>query len=99
MVSCRPVIWILTAGLLLASCRSFESDTPTPDSGIEETSVPETSTPAPDYVTRLRNAEYQLSFVDSLRIVQLTDGKFEQGAAGGCVTLSTTIFVPKYSID
>jgi hypothetical protein len=101
MVSCRPVIWILTAGLLLASCRSFESDTPTPDSGIEETSIPETSTPAPDYVTRLRNAEYQLSFVDSLRIVQLTDGKFEQGAAGGAdfVSVIMTDYTAKGDLD
>jgi len=83
MVSRRSVSWILTACLMLASCRSFASDSPTPDSAIEETSLPETSTPAPDYVARLRNAEYQLGFVDALRVVQLTDGKFEQGTPAG----------------
>jgi hypothetical protein len=34
----------------------------------------------PEYVTRLRNAEYQLA--DSQRMVQLADGKFQQGTAG-----------------
>ena len=83
MVSRRSVSWILTACLMLASCRSFASNSPTPNSAIEETSLPETSTPAPDYVARLRNAEYQLGFVDGLRVVQLTDGKFEQGTPAG----------------
>lgn len=101
MVSYRPVIWILLAGLLLSSCRSFESDSPTPDSVLEETSLPETSTPAPDYVTRLRNAEYQLGFVDSLRIVQLDDGKFEQGAIGGDdhVSVVMTDYAAKGDLD
>jgi hypothetical protein len=101
MVSRRSVILILTVSLLLASCRSFASDTPTPDSGLEETSIPETSTPAPDYVTRLRNAEYQLGFVDALRIVQLIDGKFEQGAAGGedFVSVIVTDFTAKGDLD
>ena len=82
MVSNRSIVWILIASMLLASCRSFASSSPTPDPAFEETSLPETSTPAPDYVTRLRNAEYQLGFVDALRVVQLTDGAFEQGTPG-----------------
>ena len=82
MVSHRSIIWILTAGLILASCRNFASDTPTSGPALDETSLPETSTPAPDYVAKLRNAEYRLGFVDSLEVVQLIDGKFEQGAAG-----------------
>ncbi|HAV77661.1 MAG TPA: hypothetical protein DCX53_09950 [Anaerolineae bacterium] len=65
-----------------ASCRSFDSVSPTPDSVIEEISLPDTPTPAPDYVTRLRNADYQLGLLDALRVVQLTDGKFEQGIPG-----------------
>ena len=77
--------------LVLASCRSFESDSPTPESAIEPTTLPETSTPAPDYVTRVRNAKYQLGFVDALRIVQLTNGKFEQGVLGGEDYVSVTV--------
>ena len=67
----------------LTSCRSFASASPTPVPAVEPTSLPGTSTPSPDYVTRIRNAEYQLGFVDSLRIVQLADGRFEQGTPGG----------------
>lgn len=101
MVSRRTIIWILIAVLLLTSCRSFAPSSPAPDSVIEETSLPETSTPAPDYVTRLRNAEYQLGFVDSLRIVQLTDGSFEQGTPGGddFVSVNMTDFTAKGDLD
>lgn len=91
MVSYRGIIWILIGSLLLASCRSFASDSPTTESAIESTSIPETSTPSPDYVTLIRNARYQLGFVDSLRIVQLTDGNFEQGALGGEDYVSVTV--------
>ncbi len=79
MVPNRSLTWILTASLLLASCRTFASPSPTPDSASEPTSLPATSTPAPDYVTRLRSAEYQLGFSDSLQTVQLTDGVFTKG--------------------
>jgi len=84
---CIPLFLIV----VLAACRSFAPDSPTPDSTIEPTSLPETPTPAPDYVTRLRNAKYQLGFVDALRIVQLTDGKFEQGTPGGEDYVSVTV--------
>jgi hypothetical protein len=69
--------------IALASCRSFDTATPTPESDLEPTSPSETSTPAPEYVTKLRNAEYQLGFVDALRVVQMTDGRFEGGTPGG----------------
>lgn len=98
MVARRSLIWILTASLILASCRTFApapaplGQTPTkPDSASEPTRLPETATPAPDYVTRLREAEYQLGLTDGLRIVQLTDGKFEQGAPGGVDSISVTV--------
>ncbi len=89
----RPRAWVIVTLLvvLLASCRSFASDSPTPDSASEPTSLPATSTPAPDYVARIRNAKYQLGFVDALRIVQLTDGKFEQGTLGGADYASVTV--------
>ena len=74
------IIILLT--VFLAACRSFAPNSPTPDSAVEETSLPETPTPAPDYVNKLRNAEYQLGFMDALRVVQLTDGKYETGVNG-----------------
>src|SRR5215210_6085350 len=68
---------------------SSASSSLTPDSVIsspvatEATPSTEAPTPAaptaePDYVAKIRNAEYQLSLTDSLKIVQLTDGKYEQ---------------------
>lgn len=91
MVSRHSIVWILIACLMLASCRSFASASPTPDPASEPTVVPETPTPAPDYVTRIRNAKYQLGFVDSLRIVQLADGKIEQGTPGSEDYVSVTV--------
>jgi len=46
-------------------------------------------------VTRVRNAQYQLGATDALRVVQLMDGKFEQGTAGGTdrVSVNVTDFV------
>lgn len=77
------MIWILTACLLLTSCRSFASDSPTPASVIEEATLPAATSPAaPGYVTLVRNAKYQLGLTDSLQVVQLTDGKFERGIPG-----------------
>lgn len=90
MVPRGTLIWILTASLTLASCRTFAptpatplgQTPPGPDSASEPTRLPETATPAPDYVTRLRGAEYQLGLTDSPRIVELTDGRFTQGTVG-----------------
>jgi hypothetical protein len=42
-------------------------------------------------VTRIRNAEYQLGLTDALRVVQLTDGKFEEGISGGVDYISVTM--------
>lgn len=101
MVSRGSIIWILITSLVLTSCRSFASSSPTPDSAIEKTSLPETFTPAPAYVSRLHNAEYQLGFVDSLMIVQLGDGMFEQGVRGSddFISVRMTNFTAKGDLD
>lgn len=83
--------WIFVLCLLLTACRSFASDSPTPPPTPEPTSLPDTPTPAPDYVTWLMNAEYQLGLTDALRVVQLNDGKFEQGAPGDVDYISATL--------
>jgi len=101
MVSRDPIInWILVACLLLTSCRSFASDSPTPDLAAESTSLPDTPTPEPDYVNQLRNSEYQLGATDGLRIVQLTDGRFDAGVEGGDEFVSVVaVGVAKGSIN
>ena len=83
MVSRHPINWILVVCLLLTSCRSFASSSPTSDSPAEPTSLPDTPTPEPDYVDQLHNAEYQLGVTDALRVVQLTNGKFDSGIESG----------------
>lgn len=67
------------------------SPSPTPTPVAEVTQPPDTPTPAPNYVARIRNAEYQLGLPDSLRIVQLTGGKFEEGAPGGADYISVVV--------
>ncbi len=83
MVPHRSLSWILTFSLLLTACRTFASSSPTPDSPPQTDIPASTATPAPDYVDRLRNAEYQLGLTDSPQIVQLTDGKFSKGEPAG----------------
>lgn len=67
------------------------SPSPTLAPVIESTQPPDTPTPAPDYVARIRNAKYQLGLPDSLRVVQLADGKFEEGAPAGADYTSITV--------
>lgn len=109
MVPNRTLILLLTACLILTSCRSFDSTSATPPgqtqgepaSATDPVSQPETSTPAPDYVSRIRNAEYQLGFMDVPRVVQLTDGRFEQGSSGGedYVSVIVTDFTARGDLD
>lgn len=71
----------------------------TPASPVTPTTVPASETPAPtltptslpDYVTRIRNAEYQLAVTDALRVVQLSNGQYEQGSPDGTDYVSVTV--------
>lgn len=109
MVPRATLTWILTASLMLASCRTFAPAPATPlgqipsepDPASEPTRLPETATPAPDYVTRLRSAEYQLGLTDSPRIVELTDGRFTQGMVGGedYISVNMTDFMARGDLD
>jgi hypothetical protein len=67
----------------------------------EATPTLEPPTPAPDYAAQIRNAQYQLGFPDSLRVVQLTDGKYETGAPGGADYVVVTVmgFAARGNID
>lgn len=93
------LISVILAAIFLFGCSSA-SPSPTPAPVAEATLTPEPSaTPAPtalpDYVTRIRNAQYQLGVTDSLRVVQLVDGEFKQGNVGGAdyVFVKVTDFV------
>ena len=83
--------------LLLIGCRPA-----TPPAAVDETqsasvpinestSIPATPTDVSEQVKEIRNAPYQLGASDSLEVVQLTDGKFEQGASGAEDFLSVAV--------
>lgn len=101
MVPHRALASILTACLILASCRSFDPAPSAADSALEPTTIPDTPTPSPDYVTRVRNADYQLAATGSPRLVQLTDGAFEQGAPGSddYISITVTDFTARGDLD
>jgi hypothetical protein len=80
---------LLLLAILLFGCRpatpppsSSDQTQVAPTTGFESTSIPAPSTTVPDEVMEIRNAEYQLGATDTLQVVQLTDGKFEQGTPG-----------------
>lgn len=80
---------ILLLLIFLIGCRPA---TPPPTAVNETQSTPEpvdgsgssaeTPTTVPEQVEEIRNAQYQLGATDALQVVQLTDGKFEQGTPG-----------------
>lgn len=115
MVSHRSIKLIVAACLALTSCGNFSAELLTPADQTQETSIPaistlaETEVPsplvsattAPDFVQEIRNAQYQLGLPDSLQIVQLADGKFEQGAAGSAdfISVFVTDFVARGDLN
>ena len=103
--------FLLLLAIFLSGCSSASSS-PTPDSVISSPVATEAAQPtesptlaaptaAPDYIAKIRNAEYQLSLTDSLQIVQLTDGKYEQGVAGSTdfISVSVTDFVARGDLN
>jgi hypothetical protein len=98
MVARYSIIILLVA--LLIGCRPATPPPPpsdltqaAPTTITEPTTIPGTS--VPEEARNIRNAEYQLGASDALQVVQLTDGKFEQGTPGGIdfISVSVTDFV------
>jgi Immunoglobulin-like domain of bacterial spore germination len=90
---------LLLFALFLFGCSSVSSS-PKPAPTAAATLTPKPSATAaptsiPEYVTKIRNAKYQLGISDTLLVVQLKDGKFEQGTLGGTdyVSVNVTDFV------
>ena len=101
MVSRYSVSFLPLLAIFLYGCSSA-SASPTSDPVISSPVATEATlatesptlaapTAAPDYVEKIRNAEYQLSLTDSRQIVQLVDGKYEKGAPGGADFVSVTV--------
>src|SRR5215207_2810422 len=107
MVSRDPLNILLLCAIFLSGCSSLSAsptlDTVTSSPAVTEATLatksptPAAPTDAPDYVEKIRNAEYQLSLTDSRQIVQLVDGKYEMGAPGGAdfVSVAITPFVAR----
>lgn len=99
MVSRRALI--LWLGLFLIGCRPATPPAATSDQTqttvpvVETISVSATSTSTPEEAKEILNAQYQLGATDALKVVQLSDGKFEQGTSGGAdsISVSMTDFV------
>lgn len=98
MVSRYSLIALLV--FFLMGCRPA---TPTPTAGpvVEATSTTSAPTSAPDYAAAIRNAQYQLGIPDSLQIIQLNNGTYEQGTAGSedYVSVVVTDFVTAGDLD
>jgi len=101
MVSRDPLNILLLCAIFLSGCSSLSAsptlDTVTSSPAVTEATLatksptPAAPTDAPDYVEKIRDAEYQLSLTDSRQIVQLVDGKYEKGAPGGADFVSVTV--------
>jgi hypothetical protein len=99
MVARYSLIFLLT--IFLVGCRPA-SPTPTAAPVVEATATVQTPTTVPDSRAQLiRNAQYQLGLPDSLQVVQLSDGRFEQGTAGSAdfISVFLTDFVAVGDLD
>lgn len=91
---------ILLLVLSLIGCRPVQAPTEVAPV-IESTSTPAVPTAPPDIAALIRNVQYQLGVPDSLQVIQLQDGKFEQGTAGGTdhISVQLTNFVAAGDLD
>jgi hypothetical protein len=92
LIGCRPA----TPPPVLAD---QTQTSPVPVNG--STTSPPTPPTAPAVAEEIRNAEYQLGATDTLQVVQLTDGKFEQGTPGAedFISVLMTDFVAAGDLD
>src|SRR5690242_2932797 len=95
MVSRNSLILLL--GVLLIGCRPatppplLDQTQTVPAPVIESPPALATATSVPKEAKEILNAQYQLGATEALRVVQLTNGKFEQGAAGGTDSVSVAV--------
>lgn len=101
---------ILIGTILLGACSSLltptaDQTTPGPVTATPGNPVPPTLTPLPEIPgispAQVRNAEYQLGLLDQIRVVPLSDGKYQEGNAGGTdyVSVSMTDFIVRGDLN
>ena len=103
---CRRLIVLLV--LFIIGCRpatppSVSSDQTQTAPAPAEEATPNLATPTtiPDEAREILNAQYQLGASDTLQVVQLTNGAFEQGAPGAedFVSVHITEFIAVGDLD
>jgi len=88
--------------IFLIGCSSASSS-PTPVTASEEPTLPATATATaiPEYITKIRNAPYELGATDALETIQLVDGEYQRGASGDAnyVSVKLTDLVAAGDLD
>jgi len=101
---------LLTLILSLDACTMFRklpADQPTPEfatatlaspTPVIPTHLPDVPGISPDQV---RNSEYQLGFLDQVRMVQLTDGQYQEGEPGSVdyISVNVTDFIARGDLN
>ena len=104
----RFLLGVLT--IFLGACSMFQrpaapQPTPLPATATLAVPTPVVPTPLPDAPgispEDVRNSEYQLGFLDQIRVVQLVDGKYQEGSADGTdyVSVSVTDFIARGDLN
>jgi hypothetical protein len=96
--------------LFLGACTMFQPPTPDPPTPVPATATltmptPVVPTPLPELPgispEQVRNSEYLLGFFDQIRMVQLVDGQFQEGAPGSTdyISVSVTDFIARGDLN
>lgn len=82
-----------------------DQTTPFPATATPVVPTPVVPTPLPAAPgispEQVRNSKYQLGFLDQIRLVQLTDGQYQEGAAGSTdyISVSVTDFIARGDLN
>jgi len=109
-VTKKAHIFLVFGSLLLGACTMFQAPTPDPPTPVPATATlaiptPVVPTPLPDLPgispEQVRNSEYQLGFYDQIRMVQLTDGQYQEGTPAGTdyISVSVTDFIARGDLN
>ena len=102
--------FLLIGMLFLGACTMFQTpiaDQTTPEFITPTLKIPTpvVPTPLPDLPgispNQIRNSEYRLGFFDQIRMVQLTDGQYQEGTPGSTdyISVSVTDFIARGDLN
>jgi hypothetical protein len=110
MSKIRYFILVVALTLFLGACTMFQKrpadqPTPVPATATLEIPTPVVPTPLPDAPgispEQVRNSEYQLGFLDQVRMVQLADGQYQDGEPGSVdyISVNVTDFIARGDLN